>query len=78
MGSIGSFLGPFFVLIQKITVIFEIICHFLLSYIFLHKIKPNSHEFSKLDRSYIVTLQTPLREAFRAAVGHLSKFVTLF
>ena len=38
-------LGPFFTLIQKITVIFEIICYFLLSFIHLDKIRPNSHEF---------------------------------
>ena len=38
-------LGPFFVLLQKITVIFEIICYFLLSFIHLNKIRPNSHEF---------------------------------
>ena len=38
-------LGPFFALIQKITVIFEIICYFLLSFIHLDKIRPNSHEF---------------------------------
>ena len=40
-------LGPFFVLIPKITIIFEIICYFLLSFIHLNKIKPNSYEFSK-------------------------------
>ena len=38
-------LGPFFALIQKINVIFEIICYFLLSFIHLDKIRPNSHEF---------------------------------
>ena len=42
-------LGPFFALIQKITVIFEIICYFLLSFIHLAKIRPNSHEFKKID-----------------------------
>ena len=38
-------LGPFFALIQKITVIFEMICYFLLSFIHLDKIRPNSHAF---------------------------------
>ena len=71
-------LDPFCPLIQQIIVIFEIICYFLLSYIFSNKIKPNSYESPKIDLSYIVTLQPPLCEALRAAVGHHSKFVTLF
>ena len=40
---------PFFVLIQKITVIFEIICYFLLSFVHSKKIRPNSHGFKKID-----------------------------
>ena len=40
-------LGPFFALIQKITVIFEIICYFLLSFIHLDKIRPNHMNFKK-------------------------------
>ena len=77
-GSYWLILGPFFLLIQKITIIIEIISYFLLSFIHLNKIKSNSHEFNKIDPSYIVTLQTPPREAFRDAVGHHSEFVTLF
>ena len=44
-GSKWPILGPFFALIQNITVIFEIICYFLLSFIHINKIRPNSHEF---------------------------------
>ena len=48
-GSKWPILGPFFALIQNITVIFEIICYFLLSFIHINKIRPNSHEFKKID-----------------------------
>ena len=50
-------LDPFCPLIQQITVIFEIICYFLLSYIFSNKIKPNSYESPKIDLSYMVMHQ---------------------
>ena len=41
--------GPFCPLIQKIAVIFDFICHSVLSFIDSNEIRPNSYESSKID-----------------------------